>query len=288
MAVDLGEIVFSHCIVLGVMSLLTVFTADSLLSAGVLLPSDLQYSQERLSFERKNTDIKSFGSSAYEDIVLDPLKVAKQITVRVLTDPGVGSGVIVAHQGTKYTVLTNEHVVSSTWNNRYTVLTADGLIHKAKRLNSNKFSNLDLAIVQFSSSQNYLVAKINKSNPYLLDQKVYASGFPNWYWSNPGSPVSTHDWGLKAYKITTGTVKMVLNPPLLLGYQIGYTNDIKNGMSGGPVIDSNGYLIGINGRLKHPFNGINSYVFTDGSMPSQEQFLQMESLSWAIIPKIFH
>jgi serine protease Do len=279
--------VFIHRIFLGMMSLLTVFTADGLLSADVLSASDLQYSQQQLSFDRKITDIKLLGSSVYEDIVVDPLKVAEQITVRVLTDPAVGSGVIVAQQGKKYTVLTNEHVVSRTWNNRYTVLTADGLIHKAKRLNFKKFANLDLAIVQFTSSQKYLVAKTNKSNTYSLEQKVYASGFPNWYWSNSGSPVSTHNWGLKAYKITTGKVKMVLSPPLLLGYQLGYTNDIKNGMSGGPVIDSNGYLIGINGRLKHPFKGIDSYVFTDGSMPSQEQFLQMDSLSWAIIPKMF-
>lgn len=276
---------FIRRIFLGMMSLLTVFTADGLLSADVLLACDPQYSQQQLSFDRKITDIRLLGSSAYKDTVVDPLKVAEQITVRVLTDPGVGSGVIVAQQGRKYTVLTNEHVVSRTWNNRYTVLTADGLIHKAQRLKSNKFSNLDLAIVQFTSSQKYLVAKRSNFNTFLVDQKVYASGFPNWYWSTSGTPISTHDWGLKAYKITTGTVKMVLNPPLLLGYQIGYTNDIKNGMSGGPVIDSNGYLIGINGRLKHPFNGINSYIFTDGSIPSQEQFLQMESLSWAISPK---
>jgi serine protease Do len=279
--------VFSHRIVLGVMNLFTVFAADSSLSAGILLAFDLRYSQKQLSFEKKNTDIKLLSSSAYGDIGLDPLKIAEQITVRVLTNPGIGSGVIVAHQGKKYTVLTNEHVVSRTWDNRYTVLTADGLIHKAKRLNFKKFANLDLAIVQFTSSQNYLVAKTNKSNTYSLEQKVYASGFPNWYWPNSGSPVSTHNWGLKAYKITTGKVKMVLSPPLLLGYQLGYTNDIKNGMSGGPVIDSNGYLIGINGRLKHPFKGIDSYVFTDGSMPSQEQFLQMDSLSWAIIPQMF-
>ena len=69
---------------------------------------------------------------------------------------------------------------------------------------------------------------------------------------------------------------------VVLGYQIGYTNDIENGMSGGPVIDSQGHLVGINGRLKHPFNGIYSYRFPDNSMPSQEQFLQMQSLSWAI------
>lgn len=278
---------FSHRIFLGTMSLLTVFTADISLSADILLVSDLQHSQKQLYFERNISSIKLSGLAAYEDIPVDPLKVAEQITVRILTDPGVGSGVIIARQGKKYTVLTNEHVVSSTWSNKYTVLTADGLIHEAKRLSFNKIYNLDLATIQFISSKKYLVAKSKKNNDYLSGQKIYASGFPNWAWSNSDTPMSTRDWGLKAYQITTGNLKMFLRTPLMLGYQIGYTNDIKNGMSGGPVIDNNGYLIGINGRLKHPFNGINSYIFTDGSMPSQEQFLQMESLSWAIIPEFW-
>ena len=139
-----------------------------------------------------------------------------------------------------------------------------------------------MAIIQFNSSKNYRVTKIAKSNTLLLGQPVYASGFPNWYWVNSRTPVSTIDWGSRAFKVTTGTVGMFLNNPLSLGYQIGYTNDIENGMSGGPVIDSQGHLVGINGRLKHPFNGIYSYRFPDNSMPSQEQFLQMQSLSWAI------
>jgi serine protease Do len=259
--------------------------ADALFGFNLL--SHKSFSQEHLKADTSIVDIKSLVLITSEDKASDPLQIARQITVRILTDPGMGSGVIVSHNGRKYTILTNEHVVSNTWDGRYKILTADGFIHQGKKINFNGFNNLDLAVIEFTSSRKYLVAKKQKFDVSMLEQRVYAAGFPNWYWSNPRNPISTRDWGLKSYKVTAGTIKIFLNRPLALGYRLGYTNDIENGMSGGPVINGDGYLIGINGRLKHPFNGINSYVFTDGSMPSQEQFLQMESLSWAIIPKMF-
>ncbi len=66
------------------------------------------------------------------------------------------------------------------------------------------------------------------------------------------------------------------------GYQLGYTNDVETGMSGGPVVNQYGELIGINGRLKYPWQGIKVFAFADGTIPDTTQFLQMEALSWAI------
>ena len=34
--------------------------------------------------------------------------------------------------------------------------------------------------------------------------------------------------------------------------------------------------------LKYPFQGIEAFTFTDGTIPKEEDYLQMESLSWAI------
>lgn len=213
---------------------------------------------------------------------VNPQEIARQITVRIITNPGTGSGIIISHQGQTYTVVTNNHVVADTWDHQYKLLTSDGITHPAKWINSHQFANLDLAILQFTSSQNYRVAKIGNSHTLLLGQSIYAAGFSNWYWVNSNQPVSTRKWGLKALKVTTGTLEMLPNLSLFTGYQLGYTNDVENGMSGGPVLDDQGRLIGINGRLKHPFDGIDAYVFTDGSQPSQEEFLKMSTLSWAI------
>lgn len=49
---------------------------------------------------------------------------------------------------------------------------------------------------------------------------------------------------------------MVLKKSLQEGYQLGYTNEIEQGMSGGPVLDQSGRLIAINGRLKYPLTNI--------------------------------
>lgn len=38
-------------------------------------------------------------------------EIARQVTVRILTEPGLGSGVIIDRQGQTYTVLTCYHVV---------------------------------------------------------------------------------------------------------------------------------------------------------------------------------
>lgn len=49
-----------------------------------------------------------------------------------------------------------------------------------------------------------------------------------------------------------------------------------------PVFNAEGQLIGLNGMLSYPFLGIRAFVFEDGSLPSQEEFVQMEPLNWAV------
>jgi len=273
---------------LTIASLLAIAIGDSLPSAVALPPIARTTSHIPLLTDKQGgkglCDVEISVLLTVSKLQLDanPQEIARQITVRIITNPGTGSGVIISRNGQTYTVLTNDHVVSDTWDSQYKVLTSDGLTHLAKRINSPKFANLDLAIVQFTSIQDYRVAEVGNSNALLLGQPVYASGFPNWYWANSNTPESTLNWGLKAFKVTTGTLGMLPNSSLSLGYQMGYTNDVQNGMSGGPVLDAEGHLIGINGRLKHPFNGIDAYVFADGSKPSEEEFVQMQVLSWAI------
>lgn len=113
---------------------------------------------------------------------------------------------------------------------------------------------------------------------------LYAAGFPNWQWHDETQTRinNTRDWGLKAFRLTTGRLAMQLDRPLEEGYQIGYTNNIESGMSGGPILNQHGYLVGINGRLKYPLGGIDTFKFTDGRFPRWSEFKQMEMLSWGI------
>lgn len=207
----------------------------------------------------------------------------RQITVRILTKEGGGSGVIIARHGKTYTVLTNEHVVVNDSSNDYSVLTADGRINVGRWQRSVRSGNLDLALVQFDSSKSYKVAILGDSKALFLGDRLYAAGFPNYHFPDTANYMeSTHNWGLKAFLLTTGEVSMLPEKSLPRGYSLGYTNEVRDGMSGGPVLNDRGQLVGINGRLKYPLQGIDAYIFTDGSRPSPELFEQMEALSWAI------
>lgn len=206
--------------------------------------------------------------------------VARLVTVRILANSGAGSGVLIERQGQTYTVLTNAHVVAAT-ENRYQILTADGKIHSGRWLRSVQFGTQDLALVQFSSDRAYQLAAIGNFEALSIGDPVYASGFPNWR-LNSNTLQETRDWGLKAFQLTQGKVGMLPSIPLQQGYQLGYTNQIEPGMSGGPVFNKYGQLVGINGGLSYPDKGIIAFVFADGTMPSETMFQQMESLSWAI------
>lgn len=218
-------------------------------------------------------------------------QIARQVTVRILTNSGSGSGVIVQGRGQTYTILTNYHVVADNPDRDYTVLTADGETHQAQWLKIGQFGNLDVALVQFNSPNSYKVVRIGDPNSLSVGNFVYASGFPAWHFTRQGNKITsledTRGWGVRAFHLTEGIVEMLSPKTLSGGYQIGYSNDVVEGMSGGPVLNHRGELIGISGMLKYPLQGIQAHIFTDGTMPSEQLFGQMEALSWAIPFKNF-
>ncbi|MFY7800231.1 MAG: S1 family peptidase [Dolichospermum sp.] len=213
-------------------------------------------------------------------------EIANQVTVRILTKFGSGSGVVIKHEGQTYTVLTNNHVVVDSPEDGYEILTTDGNIYLAEQVNCVNGKNLDLALVKFTSTEDYQVVALPKSKVISEGETVYASGFPAWHFVFQGKKLTkmeeTRNWGVKAFQLKTGTIKMQLDKTLPGGYQLGSTNDVFQGMSGGPTLNQQGELIGINGLLKYPFQGIKAFTFTDGTIPKKEDYLQMESLSWAI------
>lgn len=209
------------------------------------------------------------------------VEIAKQVTVRVLTKLGTGSGVVIAHQGQIYTVLTCEHVIADSQGSTDTVLTVDGRTHRARRRSLLGLKGIDLALVEFKSKTPYRVAALGDSNALSHGDRVYASGFPNYHFLQDAIE-DTRNWGWKAYKLTEGEVSLLPERSLPEGYRLGYTNEVEQGMSGGPVLSQSGQVVGINGRLKYPLQGIDVFVFADGTRPSVELFRQMEALSWAI------
>jgi len=226
-------------------------------------------------------------ASVSERTNIDVAKIAHLVTVRILSDSGAGSGVIVRRVGETYTVLTNDHVVAETSTQNYKILTADGKTHVAKKVKSFQESQLDVALVEFTSSQGYRVVEMENSQRLRLGDQVYAAGFPNWRWVKAKEIENTRKLGLQAFQLTEGKVGMLPQQSMKEGYQLGYTNDIAQGMSGGPVLNVGGKLVGINGRSKYPLAGIDAFEFVDGSLPTQRWFRKMEALSWGIPVGVF-
>ncbi len=80
-------------------------------------------------------------------------KIAKEITVQIQSKkPRYGSGVIIKREGSTYTLLTAAHVMETQDN--YEIITFDGKRYPLNYSSVKQLSGVDLAIVQFSSSQN--------------------------------------------------------------------------------------------------------------------------------------
>lgn len=210
-------------------------------------------------------------------------QLAKSITVKVLSSSeyGWGSGTLIQQQGDVYTAVTNEHVLVA-GDPPYRIQTPDGKIHPATvKLRGASFQGNDLALLEFRSTGTvYPVAKLGTKLGAIPapEDEVFAGGFPFSYEASlpPNSPA-----GIEGFKFTAGKVSLVLDKALEGGYQLGYTNDIEKGMSGGPVLNCAGQLVGINGMHAYPLWG-DPYIFQDGSEPTPQMREQMIPLAFAI------
>jgi hypothetical protein len=203
-------------------------------------------------------------------------RLAQQTTVRIITPNASGSGVILQRQGQIYTVLTSWHVVA--FSDQHTIMTPDGRRYTPISRQLKQLGNTDLAITQFLSNSDYQVASIS-NQPVLIGEPVFAAGFPMYQGQ---SLATTFDQGIRVFRLTRGEVSVLPPKSLAQGYRLGYTNDIAVGMSGGPIFNTDGLLIGINGRVKNRDPDFGVYAFEDGTEPAPELLAQIVNSSWGI------
>ncbi|MFB2839703.1 trypsin-like peptidase domain-containing protein [Floridanema evergladense] len=163
--------------------------------------------------------------------------MAKEITV-VINGQNPGSGVIIAKQGNTYYVLTAKHVIAT--QDEYEIVTSDAVKHPLNYSKVQKLSGVDLALVQFTSDKNYQVAQLGNSTNITEGATVYISG-----WPHPGPAMTA-----RIYQMTKGNVSGRPLATLEDGYELVYTNVTRSGMSGGPVLDTQGRVVGIHGRAE--------------------------------------
>lgn len=194
-----------------------------------------------------------------------------------------GSGVLMAMEPTpanpsvyKYLVLTANHVAKESRERgkepEFSIRTPDGLIHKARR-HPQKFNKTDLALLYFYSPYRYEVAVIAKKQSLKEEDPIYVTGFPC-------------DLGLTTvscpaeFVVIQGKVKAVLTQPLVDNYSIGYSNEVVEGTSGGPILNAQGEVVGINGRREG--GSSSQYKRVNGSESTEDDIQRMKTLRWGI------
>jgi S1-C subfamily serine protease len=199
--------------------------------------------------------------------------IAKTITVRI-DGANTGSGVIIEHQSERYVVLSSWHVFStgnlSRATKSFTIQTVDGQKHLVTANKIARVGKLDLATLEFQSRNRYSISSIGNSDRLSEGQTLYVSG-----WADPNPQLSN-----RTYQFLVGNLSGRIDRPRD-GYALVYTVNAFPGMSGGPVLDGRGNLVGINGRaivdlrtgIVNSVLGIdiNRYLRTKGNLPTKQQ-----------------
>ena len=183
--------------------------------------------------------------------------------------PDPGSGVIIHQEGSTYYVLTAYHVMATT-SEEAEVTTCDGSVYGINKEKIKRWSeNIDLVLVQFSTEKPPIDTK--KGKDFQPDCQPGAATLSNYnypLYKNRNQSLSDSSTAKEPYIFIAGwplqeQKEFVFNSGILYdnvgtsisqpeirqqGYELVYTNLSHPSMSGGPILDSNGRLIGIHGR----------------------------------------
>jgi tetratricopeptide (TPR) repeat protein/S1-C subfamily serine protease len=189
---------------------------------------------------------------------------AKQITVRIDSSSNAnGSGIIIAKDGNTYTVLTASHVVCERedatkpcGNYNYQILAPDGKQYAVAKSTIKTESGVDLAVVKFTSNATYQIATLADYNPNGYNY-MFTGGYPKLGdkspWRFTVGRIFDKEEGLiqqasQSDFQSDSSRRLQTANSLTGGYELVYTSITYGGMSGGPVLDSVGRVIGIHGR----------------------------------------
>jgi len=150
-----------------------------------------------------------------------------------------GSGVIISQRGNTYYVLTAKHVVAT--EDEYTVVAPDGGQYLIDYHKVVKLPELDLAIVEFESDRHYQLATFANYNYDADYRHIFISG-----WPASTLPVAQRRRLFNAGLLISKEYKLALaSNAISQGYQLFYTNITGVGLSGAPLLDTRGRVIGI-------------------------------------------
>jgi len=199
-----------------------------------ILQKDINLASER------NTEITNANLTLKEKSKTEISELAKNFTL-IIDGVTEGSGVIVSKEGSRYRVLTAWHVVKDNkTKDEVIVITKDGKKHIWDPNSIQRIRNLDLATFTFQSRNNYQIPLIGNSTTIKEGEEVFVGGYPSRNKNNSN----------RIFRFQFGNLRANAKIFIEDGYQLLYSNRTVNGMSGGPVLNKKGKLIGIHGRAE--------------------------------------
>ena len=216
-------------------------------------------------FSQRNNP--TFASQPSERKIEKVRQIATKITVKISNQESLGSGIIIQKQDNRHLVITNQHVLRA-GEEPYQIQTFDGKIHLATVIPTQASSRYDIALLEFSTHRdNYQAVSMGNSAALTVGEPVFAVGFPDQDQEiNSASSKELSHNRLTELAFTKGRISVILDQTLEEGYQIGYTNEVRKGMSGGALLNIQGLLIGVNGKHAYPLWEAPDF-FEDQSQP---------------------
>ncbi|MEM9273128.1 MAG: trypsin-like peptidase domain-containing protein [Cyanobacteria bacterium P01_F01_bin.143] len=161
---------------------------------------------------------------------------AKKFTVQI-NGENSGSGTIIKQNKDNYTVLTSWHVVKYPGN--YSITTFDNKKHPITQIKN--LPDVDLALVEFSgkskSKKPYPAAELGDSKNITSGLPIYISGYLN----DPGGKKPKRNYLLQP------SHTLSLQSLAEEGYRIVHDHALIPGTSGGPIVDRQARIVGVNG-----------------------------------------
>ena len=178
------------------------------------------------------------GDTAFEQSRLDSLKRA---VVFIRTDEASGSGFLIRRGGGSGLVVTNQHVVDGVGNGKKVGVFFNSGQADQRRLSGRLLPSvpgLDLALIELDADRLPQPIDLAPRSPVRETEKLFVLGFPfgGQLATNRDTPRITISGG------AVTSLRADSNDQILY---IQTDASINAGNSGGPVVDSDGYLVGI-------------------------------------------